>query len=52
MQQSVIGEWRVDDNHSYRTDKACVVPGVTQCLDELVPSFNWEVTSVALGAEQ
>lgn len=39
-------------NMAHRTDEAGVVPGVTQRLDELVPSLHREVTTVALGAEQ
>lgn len=37
---------------SYRTDETGIVPGVTQSLDELITSFNREVTAVTFGAEQ
>lgn len=37
---------------SYRTDEAGVVPGVTQSLDELITSFNREVTAMTLSAEE
>lgn len=35
-----------------RTDEAGVMPGVTQSLNELIASFNREVTSMTLGAEE
>lgn len=37
---------------SYRTDEAGVVPGVAQSLDELIASFNREVTAMTLRAEE
>lgn len=37
---------------SYSTDETGIVPGVTQSLDELITSFNREVTAVTFGAEQ
>lgn len=37
---------------SYRTDETGIVPGVTQSLDELITSFNREVTAMTFGAEQ
>lgn len=36
----------------YRTNKAGIVPGVTQSLDELIASFHWEVAPMTLSAEQ
>lgn len=35
-----------------RTDEAGVVPGVTKSLNELITSFNREVTSMTLSAEE
>lgn len=37
---------------TYCTDKAGVVPGVSQGFNELVPSLHREVAAVTLGAEQ
>lgn len=37
---------------AHRTDKAGIVPGVSQSFNELVSSFNREVTAMALGAKQ
>lgn len=37
---------------SYRAHEAGVVPGVTQSLNELITSFNWEVTAMTLSAEE
>lgn len=37
---------------SYRTDETGIMPGVTQSLNELITSFNREVTAVTFGAEQ
>lgn len=43
---SVIVSW------TYRTHKAGVMPGESKSLQELVPSFDGEVTAVAVGPKQ
>lgn len=37
---------------TYRTHKAGVMPGESQCFQELVPRLDWEVTALAVGPKQ
>lgn len=37
---------------SYRTNKAGVMPCVAKSLNKLVASLHWEITAMALSAEE
>lgn len=38
--------------HTYCTNKAGVMPGVTKGIQELVSSFDWELTAMAASPKQ
>lgn len=44
--------WVTSVSWTYRAHKACVVPGESQSLQELVPGLDGEVAAVAGGPEQ